>query len=221
MPFVEHILSTIAPHTCVGCDEEGPLICQGCLALCRRVPSRCYRCQQVSTDFRTCQTCRGSSPLYSVKPFAAYEDIPKALLHKVKYERLRSGAKTIAAHMAPGLAGLAQDTLITHVPTATSRVRQRGYDQAALIARELAILLDLDHVPLLTRYGQQRQVGKDRKERREQMKKLFASTKSLQQNKNILLIDDVLTTGATLEACARVLKDAGAQRVSAAVFAAA
>lgn len=222
MPLIEYILSTIAPHECVNCGHEGSLICSICTEQIKRVPSRCYQCQQITSGFRTCPTCRRNAGLYAVYPFTVYEGAPKQLLHKIKFERLRSGAETVARCMAPMLADLPAGILVTHVPTATSRIRERGYDQAAEVARHLAAIMGYEYTPLLSRYGQQRQVGKNRQERREQMQTLFAATKrAALQNKHILLIDDVLTTGATLEACAATLKEAGARRVSAAVFAAA
>ncbi len=147
-----------------------------------------------------------------------YEGVAKDLIHVLKFERSRASADVVANLLAETLPVLG-DIVITHVPTATSRIRTRGYDQAALIARRLAIQLGVEYAPLLSRLGQQRQVGKNRSERRSQMQELFIATKK--PAKHVLLVDDVITTGATLEACARILKDAGAKRVSAAVFAAA
>jgi ComF family protein len=124
-------------------------------------------------------------------------------------------AKSLA--VATGAAG---DVFITYVPTANARVRERGYDQAALIARELSRQVGSPCVPLLARVGGQRQLGQGRAARKKQMEGAFRVLKpALLQNKHVLLVDDVLTTGATCEAAARVLRQAGAKRVSAAVFA--
>jgi predicted amidophosphoribosyltransferase len=110
--------------------------------------------------------------------------------------------------------------LIAYVPTAPQRVRERGYDQAALIAKELAIRSKLPYHTLLARTGTQRQLGQQRAVRKEQMTGAFRSLDKIDlQDKHVLLIDDVLTTGATCEAAARALRQAGAKRVSAAVFA--
>lgn len=147
-----------------------------------------------------------------------YEGIAKELIWKIKFERLRGGAKPIAASLAafdydPG-------EIIVHVPTATTRVRQRGYDQAVLIAKELATRTGLAHASLLGRYGQQRQVGKSKDDRESQSKAMFGVVGNA-ANKRIVLADDVITTGSTLEACAAVLRAAGATQVRAVVFAAA
>jgi ComF family protein len=110
-------------------------------------------------------------------------------------------------------------TVVTHVPTATSRVRRRGYDQAELLARQLAQDLKLPYASLLIRDGQSRQVGATRQARLAQLTHAFRIPKHFPQNVSILLVDDVVTTGATIETAARILRAAGAKSVSAAVFA--
>lgn len=165
--------------------------------------------------------CRAHSPLHSVYALKLYGGFAKELVHQLKFERTSSAAQEIAELMAQGFA-VAPDLLVTHVPTATSRARMRGYDQAALIARGISTRLGLEYAPLLARSGQARQVGKNRKERLMQLQASFASIRPhTMQGRHIVLVDDVVTTGATLEVAAATLKSAGAAHVSAAVFAAA
>jgi ComF family protein len=110
--------------------------------------------------------------------------------------------------------------IVVPVPTASSRRRQRGYDQAELIARQLAKLCGLRYTKLLRRRGNSRQVGSSRQLRRLQLADAFYLTHpSMVRGQSVLLIDDVLTTGATLEAAGQVVKQAGSKRVMAAVFA--
>ena len=149
----------------------------------------------------------------------SYDGLAKEVLHRLKFERARAAADDIAGILATRCTG-AKQTFVTHVPTADKRVRQRGYDQAALIAQALARRLDLPYSPLLARIGDERQLGQQRTVRTEQLQGAFRPLHTTSLPKaHILLVDDVLTTGATCEAAARTLRAAGASRVSAAVFA--
>ncbi|HSX33041.1 MAG TPA: phosphoribosyltransferase family protein [Candidatus Saccharimonadales bacterium] len=117
---------------------------------------------------------------------------------------------------------LSTEYIITHVPTAPSRVRQRGYDQAELIARALARRLDWPHRTLLARTNAARQLGQTRSVRLQQLHQAFrVLSPETVGRQPILLVDDVLTTGSTCEAAAAALRAAGAAHVSAAIFAAA
>jgi ComF family protein len=111
-------------------------------------------------------------------------------------------------------------TLIVPIPTAISRIRQRGYDQTVLLARALSRQGHLLRADVLVRVSRSRQVGANRQKRLAQLRNSFiVSGNELVRKADILLIDDVVTTGATLETAATVLKKAGAKSVSAVVFA--
>jgi ComF family protein len=110
--------------------------------------------------------------------------------------------------------------LVVPVPTATSRVRQRGFDHSTLLAGMVAKRLNLKSSKAMIRLGQSRQVGKTRTERFRQAEGRYLVIKSKEVlNRNILLVDDVVTTGATLSSAAKALRSAGAKKLDALVFA--
>ncbi len=131
------------------------------------------------------------------------------------------GAATIARLMNEYVPALPPEkTVMTYIPTATSRVRLRGYDQSQLIAREFARMRGMKLVCLLERHGQARQVGATKKQRLAQAAANYRIKRSVQiPEETVLLVDDILTTGATLEAAAKLLKQSGVQHINAAVFA--
>jgi ComF family protein len=142
------------------------------------------------------------------------------LIKQLKFERAAAAARSIAQVMAQQFTRRGDDLVVTHVPTATSRQRVRGYDQAALIAREFASLTHLPYMPLLARQGHLRQLGQSRKQRIQQMQQAFRPLKySRMTQKRVLLIDDVLTTGSSIESAALTLSKSGVQHISAFVFA--
>jgi competence protein ComFC len=221
MNALERVISWIAPYDCLVCEREGELLCAWCrLDACPPLPDRCYRCHKISPDSRVCDRCRRVSKLRYVWVITQYDAVAKDLLYKFKFARAKSAAKLIAGYLDERLPYLKADTIITNVPTSTSRARIRGYDQAQLIGKEFAARRGLLFAQLLSRTGQQRQVGATRKQRLIQLENSFLPIKTaLIKNSQILVIDDVLTTGATLEACAKVLRTNGAKVVNGAVFA--
>jgi ComF family protein len=127
----------------------------------------------------------------------------------------------MAALMEP-LKTPVDDTLVVPVPTATGRVRRRGYDQARLLARDLSRRTGLPRIDCLARSGQTHQVGAGRERRLEQLRQAFRVRRAgAVCGRRILLVDDVVTTGASLESSARALLAAGAGRVEAITFCAA
>ena len=219
MLIFERFASLLAPHQCLNCGREGNLLCNWCsFEAFEPAPSKCYRCHASTQDFATCPKCRRLSPLSNVWVSTSYLGDAKRLIHLLKFERAKAAALVIAQQMRQTLPYLPEEIVITHVPTATLRRRQRGYDQTELISRALSLFLHKPHLTLLARSGQTRQVGASRNQRLEQLKTAFRANK-LADNREILLIDDIVTSGATLESAAKVLKKAGAKKVYGAVFA--
>jgi ComF family protein len=146
-----------------------------------------------------------------------YEGVIKELIGLLKYERARPSAAILANIITPLLHNTNFDS-ITSVPVATTHYRERGYNQAELIAKKVALKQSLPYSAMLARISNVQQVGSRRTDRLKQVQGVFVSRKSL-AGQRVLIVDDVLTTGATLNECARVLRAAGAKAVWGAVAA--
>lgn len=217
----EYFIALFTPHECLNCGVEGDVLCQWCCAeLLLPVPDRCVHCSALSRDSAVCARCRRNSSLRHTWIRTEYEGAAKQLIQKIKFSFAKDGARTVARTLAEMELYLPPDTIVAPVPTASGRVRRRGYDQAALIARHFSRDRDLQYAHLLWRVGQSRQLGATAQERRRQAAQFFRPRNpELIKGRNILLIDDVVTTGATLEAAAQCVRKAGARKVDALVFA--
>ena len=221
MSILDRIVSIYAPFCCVDCGVEGDrLFCEACIQNVPEAPSSCYRCRVRTSQYEVCRSCRRQTPLRRVAAAFRYETAAKTLLQRSKYERARRGLTEIAALMHPRLPYFGPDIVLVPVPTATTRVRERGYDQAVVLARELSRLSGYPHRQVLIRLGQAHQVGASRAERLRHLDSAFRVRHPEKiRGAHIVLIDDVCTTGATLESAARTLKQAGARKIDALVFA--
>jgi ComF family protein len=156
-----------------------------------------------------------------------YEGAAQQLVRLYKFGQLRAASLPLARLMTgtflgPGSQGrMAGDNyLVIPLPTATSRVRQRGFGHSELLAKAIAANLRLEYSNGLRRLGQSRQLGARRQDRLTQLAGSFAvKNPSRVAGRHILLIDDVLTTGGSLVSAAKTLKLAGAKQVNALVFA--
>lgn len=147
----------------------------------------------------------------------AYEGPIEHAVHRFKYEGWRRLARPLALLLAERLAieGVAARWVVA-VPLHPSRQRARGYNQSELLARELQELISLSAPPgvLVRTRATPQQVGHDRKRRFENVAGAFAWTGDRLGGEAILLVDDVATTGATLDACAAALRGAGSGPVT-------
>jgi ComF family protein len=139
-----------------------------------------------------------------------------ALVHALKYEGWKELAGTMAQRMADAMAPVPGEALVTHVPTTTARRRRRGYDQAEVLAEAVAERLGFPRICALERRGGATQVRLSPEARRQNVKGKFRispSSRSRMRGVEVILIDDVLTTGATATAAASVLGEAGVRSV--------
>jgi ComF family protein len=228
MSLFELTIGWLAPPHCVGCRAEGIVLCEACLTS-GIIPfgERCWRCGALSERCFTCLRCRRNGSPRAVWISVDYEGLPQELIKAYKFNQLRAAVGPIARVMAETLKAFntdediaKKDYLIVPVPTASTRMRQRGFDHAKLLAHKLSAELKLENLNVLMRSSQTRQVGSVRSLRQAQADGNYSVKASTHiKKRNILLIDDVVTTGATLAACAKTLRLAGAKNVDALVFA--
>ena len=219
MNMLESVISIFAPHNCISCGYEGEILCKQCWPKLGLLPPSCYICHKTTIDNSICDSCSAETSLNQVWIRSSYSSVPKELIRLLKFNRAKAVSSTLATALTEIIPTNYQGTIVS-IPTASSRRRQRGYDQAILIAKELARLTSLPYAPLLIRKGQSRQVGTQKAARASQIHDAFRIRTSRKLDmKQAILVDDVLTTGSTLEAAAKTLKNAGVQRVDAVVFA--
>lgn len=219
--ILKSLIETLAPAECWLCGREGNLLCDGCLpaVIVTKRPT-CFRCNRLSDGGKTCRSCRSSSALSGVMVASHYDGRVVELIQALKYRHARSASELAARLITPLLLEQKQFDLITSVPAAPTRYRQRGFNQSELIAKSVAAELALPYRSLLGRIGNFDQVGHSKQQRLKQADGAYYLTKNIDlSGQRILIIDDVLTTGATLNECAKCLKQAGAQAVWGAVVA--
>jgi competence protein ComFC len=139
------------------------------------------------------------------------------MVYQMKFDSSRAMARLIAGKLYDTVP-FVDFEVVTYLPSASSRVRNRGYDHAGLIAKTFARRRGLFFERLLVRHGQARQLGASRAERKRQAEATYFAKRNLNYE-NVLLIDDVISSGASLEAATKVLRRAGVKNVYAAVFA--
>jgi len=126
--IIEHFYSFLAPQDCLVCGQEGSLLCKGCAATSLSVISgRCYRCYRVSSSCLTCPSCRNYSVLKHVWIRSEYNKAAKQLIHSFKFNYAKDAAVRIAEELASILPKLQENTIIVHIPVASSHFRQRGF----------------------------------------------------------------------------------------------
>lgn len=216
--MIEKLIELLAPHQCIVCGLNNNVVCANCLALkFGGIDSVCVICSGITENYKTCSKCHDSA-LERVYVAAEYQSAAK-LIKKFKFERLKAAHTTLANVLDQIVSYLPSGTLVVPVPTAYNHIRQRGYDHSLLIACAFAKQRKLAIVTPLFRLKDLRQIGSSKAERSEQAKSSIAIKNFDFAGKKVLLIDDVCTTGATLSACAKLLRRAGAGKVDAAVIA--
>lgn len=212
-------LDLLFPCWCLGCAGEGAFICPSCRQKLPEItPPVCPRCGMPQTDDILCSACsKHHHNIDGIRSPFRFEGIIRQAVLQLKYKNLRAIAEPLAEllsnyldkHPIPG-------EILVPVPLHHRRLRERGYNQSELLAKELGNLVRLPVVTdcIIRRKNNPPQtratsVGK----RRSNVAGIFTCHNHSLQDKEIILIDDVATSGATLNACAATLKAAGAVSV--------
>jgi ComF family protein len=228
------VIGGVFPPRCAGCDEwEEQLFCNNCRLQLRVLQNPlCTVCGKpfdplaFATLCAECRPSRKNKPpeFTALRSCFAFEGASREAIHRYKYQGQSSLAELLAQELANFWMRDCNDTLqipdcdlITPVPLHWWRAYRRGYNQSELLANQLSLKIDVPSKVLLRRVKPTRpQVELGRDQRAENVKNAFQVDEAMItsiNDKTILLIDDVCTTGATLRECARALKKGGAAAV--------
>ncbi|MDY3618844.1 ComF family protein [Agathobaculum sp.] len=208
-------MGLIYPKKCLLCRE--PLAVSGtgnamlCEACARRVRQE-YRCIE---GIRVSGIDGVAAPLY-------YKGLVAEAMKRYKFSHFQHYAPWFAAQLAPLIAEHLEDwqpDLITFIPIGMFRLYQRGYNQSKLLAEPIAAQFDLPCIPLLRKrpFSAKQSLQKNAAKRFQNVKKSFLPMNTCDlSGKSVLIIDDIITTGATVSAAASILRQMGASRVFAA-----
>jgi ComF family protein len=208
-------LDLLFPHKCLGCGKEGNLICDACQhRLTPIVNPICPHCGRPQASNILCPTCTvWPSNIDCIRSPLRFEGLTRQMVHQFKYKNLRSLAQPLASILKDYLLRepLPVEVVIP-VPLHPRRLKERGYNQSGLLAKELSRLMNLpfyeDEIQRV-KYVLPQARTHSAKERLANVKGAFQCASLSHPGKAVLLIDDVATSGATLDACANALKLAG------------
>jgi ComF family protein len=235
--IAQSLFATIFPSECRLCDAfltniSRLPVCNECVsavsplsgifcAVCgERLPS------QIAESDGLCALCRKEAPLYTVAAaYGSYETGLRDLIHLLKYDKVRPAANVLGnmlaeviAKMQPAFAG--GTIFVAPVPLHSGKLRERGFNQAELIARaalkhpDVNSQFKLNASLLKRRRVTESQIGLSQNQRKENLRGAFIVTSpSALAGREVLLVDDVFTTGTTASECARVMRRAGASKV--------
>ena len=221
--LVRSVLDFALPPRCGGCGtivDDVDSFCADCWKQLEFLGAGgCSRCglPLKATDIETCAVCLAKPPrLDRIRAAVAYGDISRSITMRLKYGRKVALARTMSRYMQPLLGDLSGDTVFVPVPLHRSRLWRRGFNQSAIVARELSRRtgygVEIDALKRVRATPPLK--GLNMLQRRRTVAGAFRTNRQAElRGRNIVLVDDVLTTGSTANACARVLKRAGAARV--------
>lgn len=216
--LIWEVLDYLYPPYCGGCGQLGDRWCKQCAQNTLEIePPICPVCGDHTVTYGPCPRCQSSRPLFTcLRSYTIFTGAIREAVHQLKYQHNRGIAEVLSRPMITSLEKLNWPIdLVTSVPLGLVRLKERGYNQATLLARPISLYFQVpfSSQALVRARETPSQVGLSVAERQENMKDAFQADRNMVGGKNILVVDDVATSGATLNACAQALINEGAGKV--------
>lgn len=227
--FIKKLLGAIFPTNCLGCGKitEDEIICEKCFSeITVNQTLFCGKCRARLAENR--RVCHKDFPFILGAATSYNNEAVRGLIHRLKFKYLRSASLPLGKLTVDYLKNLGiplKNFSILPIPLSKKRLKERGFNQSELIAKYVATELKLELVDdglIRTKNSKPQSETKNATERKENVHGAF-SVQSQQaiSGKNIIILDDVITSGSTMEEAARTLKSAGAKKIIAVTVAAA
>jgi len=223
------ILNTIFPPRCLICDKNtdvANLMCSSCWSNITFISDpKCLKCGSPfpynTLNDNICHYCLEDKPKFDTAVSAIrFDEHSEPLIHNFKYYGKNQGCNQLATLMLNSYGDkINAIDIICPIPMHKDKIQKRKYNQAALLAKAIKTISNKDYyADLLIKTRQsQSQSGLSKEDRKTNVKNTFKINSALKKciiNKNILIIDDVLTTGSTASECSKILKRNGARKIS-------
>jgi len=220
--FWDNLLDYIFPKQCFGCSKEGEYLCSACfdkVMFFEKFP--CFICNRRQYEVGICPDCSRSSCIDQIVVATGYSDtIAGKLVEALKYDYIESIAVVLAGLLAEQLenkelTGIFATGAVVPIPLHKKRFAERGFNQSELLVEKLSLIYDLKIQKKLLRRSRNtsQQAKLSREERKLNIEDAFVVENNLIIPRTVILVDDVLTTGATFGQSAKVLKNAGVEQV--------
>lgn len=209
----------VFPPECAGCGKPGFRFCQECQSQIELLDRQiCPICGAPLDTKKVCRVCARSRPSFEMlRSYALYRDPLRKAIHHLKYKQDMALASFLADKLIVLIADQLkwQFDLVTSVPLNRERINSRGYNQSNLIAFPIALAFGVPFLPRAVRRVRNTlsQVGLSVSQRTANVQGAFEAEKHFVDGKTILLVDDVVTTGATIASCSASLMQSGAAKV--------
>ncbi|MDD3647941.1 MAG: phosphoribosyltransferase family protein [Candidatus Dojkabacteria bacterium] len=214
------------PAFCEGCGETGSCLCESCLRqkICIRKAQQCHVCKKIILRGLIHSECKSKTSLSGVFIAVDYSKFIENYIGDIKYEFYYKMIDDLIPLFQKAFKEndtfhrVVSNSIFTFVPLHSKRKRWRGFNQSELLAKKLSVVWKVECKGVLARKRKTKsQVGLNRKERLENLKGAFevkdSQTVRLLNGQSMIIVDDVMTSGGTLEECALVLKRAGVRNV--------
>jgi ComF family protein len=214
--LVELTIDSFFPRRCFGCGKLGGFLCLDCRrTLPRLLPPLCPKCGRPQASGILCPGCTQSqTQIDGIRSVFRFDEVMRQAIHQLKYHNLKAISSCLAELLADylRLSPLPGEAIVP-VPLHPRRLKERGYNQSGLLAKELGKLTDLPVLQdglIRIKEARPQVKASDVKERRMNVANAFICQDEGVSGKQVVLVDDVCTSGATLESCALALKNKGA-----------